>query len=575
MSYFDFPHTRNYDTDLGYIIKKLQEVETTVNEFSSINEITYHDPIKWDITTQYTRNTIVVDGYNTYLSKQPVPAGVDISNEDYWLKVADFTGYIKDFQHYVTKQDLGHDEITANALSKDNLIIFKDKLYKVLSDIEANTKVIIGTNIEEIDVNTWVLDFVNTLLSKIDTVNTDLTSKINATNVEVESNKALINANTDSIVKNETAIKTLDSKVDSEVNDIHSMISDDETKIENNTQNITTNTSKIKLLEQPRKKNIILLGDSYSYGIVSASENNSYYGWKFYFRRNFSNWFNVYMEETTSGHNAFIDNDGYLNNLKSIVGNLSIDEKNNMDELVLLSGLNDLSADYDTLNTKIKEFIEYTKSTLPNCKIRIGVMGAKISRLYQGSNVWKAYSNCISYGAEFISDLLMLFCQPNYISDGTHYTYEGYDICNPYIAECIAYGHTRYEFEIHPTVNKINSANINLDAVDCYIKINEQGICHFILNSTTGLKHGYCLLSNVTNNIQSDIYNIDIDPMIMSYRQIPVNCYGNNQEFTGDGFLSFLGYDKGTNLSLSLQAQESSWSLVRCPFVFDWNCFIK
>lgn len=163
MAYFDFPHTRNYDTDLGYLIKKLQEIETTVNEFSSVNEIKYHDPIQWDISTQYTTNTIVVDGYNTYLSKQPVPSGIDITNTNYWLKVADFSGYIKDYKQFITYTDLGNSDITLKKLSKDELIIYNDELYVVTTDISADTKIIVGTNIIATDINSWVLTLLSTV----------------------------------------------------------------------------------------------------------------------------------------------------------------------------------------------------------------------------------------------------------------------------------------------------------------------------------------------------------------------------------------------------------------------------
>lgn len=36
MAYFDFPHTRNYDTDLGYLIKKYQDLE---KEYKTASEL--------------------------------------------------------------------------------------------------------------------------------------------------------------------------------------------------------------------------------------------------------------------------------------------------------------------------------------------------------------------------------------------------------------------------------------------------------------------------------------------------------------------------------------------------------
>lgn len=38
MSYYDFPHTRNYDSDLGFLIEKYKELKTTYNNFVSKDE---------------------------------------------------------------------------------------------------------------------------------------------------------------------------------------------------------------------------------------------------------------------------------------------------------------------------------------------------------------------------------------------------------------------------------------------------------------------------------------------------------------------------------------------------------
>lgn len=89
MSYFEFPHTRNYEGDLGYIIKMLTELTLKYNDFFQYNSIKFADPLQWDITKQYEAYTIVFDydsGYS-YISKRPIPTGVNITNPDYWCLV--------------------------------------------------------------------------------------------------------------------------------------------------------------------------------------------------------------------------------------------------------------------------------------------------------------------------------------------------------------------------------------------------------------------------------------------------------------------------------------------------------
>lgn len=89
MSYFEFPHTRSYEGDLGYLIKNMIELREEYNTFFKYNTIKFADPIAWDITKQYPAFTIVFDMDNevSMISKQPVPAGIDITNNDYWSLV--------------------------------------------------------------------------------------------------------------------------------------------------------------------------------------------------------------------------------------------------------------------------------------------------------------------------------------------------------------------------------------------------------------------------------------------------------------------------------------------------------
>lgn len=92
MSYFEFPHSRSYSGDLGYIIKKLDELNARYNNFFDYNSIRFHDPIEWTIETVYPAFNIVYDEQSEtlYISKTAVPAGIDINNTDYWLLVSPF-----------------------------------------------------------------------------------------------------------------------------------------------------------------------------------------------------------------------------------------------------------------------------------------------------------------------------------------------------------------------------------------------------------------------------------------------------------------------------------------------------
>lgn len=84
MAFFnEFPNTRTYDSDLGWIIATVKKL---IDRIDGYNEVHFADPLAWDITSQYNTATIVRDT-NTgdlYISKQDVPNGILLSNSAYW-----------------------------------------------------------------------------------------------------------------------------------------------------------------------------------------------------------------------------------------------------------------------------------------------------------------------------------------------------------------------------------------------------------------------------------------------------------------------------------------------------------
>lgn len=142
MSYFEFPHTRTYDGDLGYIIKKLTELEHFYNDFLVYNQITYADPIQWVISSTYKAYTIVTDEDTnaSYISKKAVPAGIELSNSEYWLVLGslvidtDARAMIDKILKFITNAYETDTTATAVRYPGDYLVI-GDTLYKVISEI--------------------------------------------------------------------------------------------------------------------------------------------------------------------------------------------------------------------------------------------------------------------------------------------------------------------------------------------------------------------------------------------------------------------------------------------------------
>lgn len=88
-----YPGTDLHEIDLAYILGEIQALKYKLDNF--VKENTFHlaDPLDWNITTQYSACTIV--RYNDdrlYLSAKPVPAGIQITNTEYWLNLIDCSG---------------------------------------------------------------------------------------------------------------------------------------------------------------------------------------------------------------------------------------------------------------------------------------------------------------------------------------------------------------------------------------------------------------------------------------------------------------------------------------------------
>lgn len=92
-----FPYSDVHELNLDWCIKAVKQVYTDMENFKQVNMITFSDPIAWDITKQYPAFTIVSDMLNkrSYMSKKPVPVGINIKNEEYWEFIGDF---ILDFE---------------------------------------------------------------------------------------------------------------------------------------------------------------------------------------------------------------------------------------------------------------------------------------------------------------------------------------------------------------------------------------------------------------------------------------------------------------------------------------------
>ena len=152
MGLFDqFPYTNFHELNLDWILKALKDIEHTLDQFVSINALKYADPIQWNITKQYEKNTIVIEPNSgtAYISVQPVPAGVNIDNTDYWTVVFDLGMFVvRAAKNLATKYEEDTTNTATQAINKDEWFVWGDTLYKALANIIAGDQFVIGSNID-------------------------------------------------------------------------------------------------------------------------------------------------------------------------------------------------------------------------------------------------------------------------------------------------------------------------------------------------------------------------------------------------------------------------------------------
>lgn len=113
LGFFDkYPYTDFHELNLDWIISKIRELTGEIEAWKAVNSIHYAGV--WNITKQYPAWSVVEtpDGTEGYLSLKPVPVGIDISNSEYWMLIANYSAIVSDLGQRVT--DLEGDVDTIN-----------------------------------------------------------------------------------------------------------------------------------------------------------------------------------------------------------------------------------------------------------------------------------------------------------------------------------------------------------------------------------------------------------------------------------------------------------------------------
>lgn len=128
MSWNKYPYTDFHELNQDWILQKIKEMDKSLSEFEALNKITFDG--EWNITNQYPAWCIVNTNGGTvgYISIQPVPAGVTITNTDYWVSIVNYTATIADLQNRVVRleSDMSDVQEELDRMSNPKVIMMTD-----------------------------------------------------------------------------------------------------------------------------------------------------------------------------------------------------------------------------------------------------------------------------------------------------------------------------------------------------------------------------------------------------------------------------------------------------------------
>ncbi len=180
-----YPYTDFHEMNLDWLIEEIGKLVNEVTNFVSLNAIKYADPIQWDITRQYEKNTVVVDPMSgtAYLSVAAVPIGAQLNRTEYWTVIFDLGSFIvkagKNFAN--TYEDTATTTATVNTPA-GGWIMWGETLYTANVNITAGDAYVPGANITQITVEDGI-NAIKAFIGDLNDLNTiDKTSVVNAIN---------------------------------------------------------------------------------------------------------------------------------------------------------------------------------------------------------------------------------------------------------------------------------------------------------------------------------------------------------------------------------------------------------
>ena len=200
-----YPRTDFHELNQDWMISMLYDMINQVDNFVEMNAVKYADPIQWNITRQYEKNTIVVDAITgtAYISSKPVPMGVALSRTEYWSVIFDLGRFITlASQNFANSYESVLTTTATMATDKDGWIVWNSLLYRAMNDIHVGDMYVVDGNIERYTVEMFFDELVHLISEE--------------TESRIEGDAALHDEIVDESVARENADTTLQDNIDAE-----------------------------------------------------------------------------------------------------------------------------------------------------------------------------------------------------------------------------------------------------------------------------------------------------------------------------------------------------------------------
>ena len=107
-----FPGTNFHELNIDWLVEAVKDIAKELQHFELVNQISYQGI--WDITKQYPAWSIVTTNNDGYISLQPVPVGVNITNSQYWTKISNFSQELADLGNRMIAAEADIDALQAS-----------------------------------------------------------------------------------------------------------------------------------------------------------------------------------------------------------------------------------------------------------------------------------------------------------------------------------------------------------------------------------------------------------------------------------------------------------------------------